>query len=183
MKTIRYNTFETNSSSTHSFTIINKKDLKEQENKYKSLVVDRQLIPANLKYSEAYVDISSSYDNGFILTAKSSIEKAALMLHHLKAYFDDYDYDYAKKYTEEQSNRIYGYVVDILTNRDNSYDSVDLNFNFHFNLYFDYGESNIETILYKQEENEDKIKKDLEKYILDIVFNDDIIIEQRNEPY
>lgn len=84
MKTIRSNCFETNSSSTHSVTIISSKS-----DPFAELVIDGVLHAGNLGKTSAY---RSSASDGYILYASSTDQKAALLLHHLKS-VEDYACD------------------------------------------------------------------------------------------
>jgi hypothetical protein len=84
MKTIRSNCFETNSSSTHSVTIVSSKN-----DAFAELVIDGVLHAGNLGKTSAY---RSSASDGYTLYASSTDQKAALLLHHLKS-VKDYAYD------------------------------------------------------------------------------------------
>ena len=95
MKTIRHNTFETNSSSTHSITVISKS--KESHGR-KHLVIENRLFPENLAYSGAYTSIDEYCYDGRVINAHSLEEKISLFLNYLfditqnyNSYKNDYD--------------------------------------------------------------------------------------------
>lgn len=106
MKTIRHNTFETNSSSTHSITI-------------RSICIDNSkvLIEDNCFYPERIREsnIFRSNDEGYSLVCSTPEQKAALLLHHLMSakngYYDADDVEYGEllyKAAQEKINDNFG---------------------------------------------------------------------------
>lgn len=83
MKTIRKDVFETNSSSTHSISIINKGTIPYATYK---LCVDNILYPKEL---ESYqIEVKSNYNDDYILSCDTKDKKTALVCHWIKAIFD-----------------------------------------------------------------------------------------------
>lgn len=103
MKTIRHNTFETNSSSTHSLTVVTNTDpsskLEDSE-----LVIDNILYPAKLRD----IAISEAEDGSYgssthRLVANNVHRKAALLIHQLWNFFDD---SFHEEWCESHRRRI-----------------------------------------------------------------------------
>jgi hypothetical protein len=99
MKTIRHNTYETNSSSTHSITVINKGQYSGHRPRTAPIIIDNVLLPYNLNESDAYSTIESG-EGGYILKCCDSYQKAALTVHYLNS-LDEYVDDYGDITAEE----------------------------------------------------------------------------------
>ena len=178
MKTVRQHTFETNSSSTHSITIVNRTDVKSTNRNYLEVQKDGILIPANLKQSAAYVPIDTGYDSGFILTASTRDQKAALLLHHAKSYMVE---SWDRTFDDEESTKILQFIRDYLVQPQGIYLDVDLDFSPDFDAYSETGKCYIIDIL--NNKNVDEIFSALAKHIDEVVLNDDMIVIASNEPY
>ena len=72
MKTVRTNTFETNSSSTHSISI---RSIKENEKTYEPLVENGTLYPTRISQYAEYID---HREGGYNLVCRTKEQKAAL---------------------------------------------------------------------------------------------------------
>lgn len=177
MKTIRQNTFETNSSSTHSLTILSLKDLREGNKKtYEPLVVDGVLIPGNLRDTFAFVDHGHSYESSWTLTAKTKDEKAALLFHHLLYYKDDAKYD--DKWGEELYDIFVSWVVDEVV-RLCGYSDVNMDFAPYFMPWSEDSASYCVELF----EDPETCKEKINDYIVNIVCNDDKVIVETETPY
>jgi hypothetical protein len=178
MKTIRHNTFETNSSSTHSITIINKNDVVPDKTGYAQLVIDGVLHPGNLKNTFAYVSLQNSNEEGWILTASSRDEKAALLLHHVKSYLSD---EWDRSYSSEEVSRVLEFIRSYMTTLSSQrYADVVLDFSPDFGHYSE-EDPYVHTIM--DNENIDDVFTLLINHINDVVNNDDMIVRAINEPY
>jgi hypothetical protein len=128
MRTIRSNCFETNSSSTHSVTIISKTETRA-ENKNKPLEKDGVLYPANLRFASCY-----RVDNrdGYSLHAETVAEKTALFIHHIRSleYYGEYekaDILPAVEYVIDRMTNVYGAFkeIDIKDLKDSNFEASD----------------------------------------------------------
>jgi hypothetical protein len=179
MKTIRHNTFETNSSSTHSITIINKNDAVPDKTRYAQLVIDGVLHPSNLKHTFAYVSLQNSYEEGWILTASSRDEKSALLLHHVKSYLSD---GWGRSYSCEEASRVLEFIRSFMTTLSSQrYADVVLDFSPDFGHYSEEEDSYVHVIM--DNENIDGVFTSLINHINDVVNNDDMIVRASDEPY
>lgn len=93
MKTIRHNTFETNSSSTHSLTI--RTTSPDVESDDGDLVMDNVLYPANLRKLEDRRTNTNTYgsESTWCLVANTTARKAALLVHQIWNFFTDEFYE------------------------------------------------------------------------------------------
>lgn len=180
MKTIRHNTFETNSSSTHSITIINKNDVKETSRRYAELVVNGILYPGNLKGSVAYVPLENGYDDGWIVTATTRDQKAALLLQHAKSWLSD---QWESKYDDTTIKNILNYIREKLIGSASGYSDVDLGFETDFDHYGEESDIYINAIFDENQNNLEKVFSLIDDHIANVVNNDDMIVRASNEPY
>lgn len=162
MKTIRSNCFETNSSSTHSITIVSKRDLVRKD---VPLVVDGVLHPRLLIETSAYVSKDTYYGDSRTLTASTRDQKAALFVHHLKSLSED-TYDW-----EEQNQKISFEVFfeQCITFLKGSIGYADINTSFdcNFRHYTEYGDSYVLKL---------GNLTDVENHIREVILNDDAVI-------
>lgn len=162
MKTIRQNTFETNSSSTHSITIINRSDFREEEGLY----VDGVLYPSKIKISKEY-----GYGGERQIYKASTIrQKMALLVQWMK----DAVYGvYCDEWNEGQpdADAVWKQFVEFIETNycklDSEINGMDI---------FSEGEFDFRLSIWnwsKEELDTTKIKKFIDDYVL----NPDVIIE------
>lgn len=98
MKTIRTNCFETNSSSTHSFTIVSKSSIKNKQKKILPLFDENTntLHIDRLCDQPCFAKLDSYDQDTWVLTAQTVHEKAALFLHHIEGDYGDSKIDFEK---------------------------------------------------------------------------------------
>lgn len=166
MKTIRTNCFETNSSSTHSVTIISKRD-----DDKKPLIKDGVLYPQNLRYCSAY---RSDSQGGYSLHASTVAEKAALLIHHILSY-ENYSDD------SEGISEAVDHVINELVHAYQVFKAIDMS-DVHsaFNGAADEDTTYIDNMMSL---TEDDRKAALDDIIRNIVLNDDKIIVDEDNSY
>lgn len=177
MKTIRHNTYETNSSSTHSITIINKKDDRSSNIKYAPIVENNVLYPKNLNKSEAYTEIPTG-EGGYIIKCRTSYQKAALTIHYINGMYEYIKYDGSGDMTTDAYVEFKKTAFDILQTRLglNSIEEADAAC--YYSVYPENGDCPLVPII----ESEDPIAA-FEKYVTDVVLNDVMIIVDEDIPY
>jgi len=177
MKTIRHNTYETNSSSTHSITVINKKEERPSNLVYAPILENNVLYPKNLNKSEAYTEISTG-EGGYIIKCRTSYQKAALTIHYINGMYEYIKYDGLGDIKDEAYAEFKKTAFDILQTRLglNSIEEADAAW--HYSVYSENGKCPLVPII----ESEDPISA-FEKYVTDIILNDDIIIIDEDIPY
>jgi hypothetical protein len=176
MKTIRHNTYETNSSSTHSITVINKKHDRVTKARTAPILTDNVLLPANLGQSEAYTTIETG-EGGYVLKCRNSYQKAALTVHYLNDIEEYVKYD-SGSMTSEQYESFKTTALNFLKESlgldgiQSPEDCKD---------YYNYSEDGTSPII-GVADADDPIEA-FKKYVADIVLNDDIIIIDEDIPY
>lgn len=173
MKTVRHNTFETNSSSTHSITILNKKDFSQ-----KSLLIDNVLHPENLKFTPAYSRNETGYGRSSTLTAETRDQKAALFINHMISFLRESHYDlpdWINGKTEEALKHITESLM-----LHNGYSSINTDFTPVFDHYYD-GDCYIDDF-HDCSDFENFIMK-IDEHISGIINNDDTIIKDSFSEY
>lgn len=170
MKTIRSNCFETNSSSTHSVTILSK-EKGETACSERPLEKDGVLYPANLRFTIAYREDTR---DGYSLYASTTAEKCALLIHHIKSLRD---YCYQKSDIEG----ILVFVINQITSYHGLFKEVNLD---------TFRDSNFvcsdEDVTYLDEIMRlDKSKREtaMDFFIRNTVMNDDMIIVDSDDSY
>lgn len=172
MKTIRTNCFETNSSSTHSITILSKKN-SETVSSTRPLEKDGVLYPANLRWTNAYRDDNR---DGYTLHASTVAEKTALLIHHimsLRCYGE---------YEKEHIDRALGAVIGAVTNVYKIFRSVDMTDlkDFNFNCSSEDETTYLQLIM---EKGIDEVEKEIVLFIHSTVMDDDKIIIDCEDSY
>lgn len=171
MKTIRHNCFETNSSSTHSITIIDRKSLKEPSKSVPALLTqDLILNPGNLSDQPCYSDLSYG-DGGHSLTASNRLEKAALFCHYVKSTVDYWE--------EENQQTIKDYTTAILK-ESLGYSGVNWDFYDEFSIYSEDDDNVFSDIKENDVENG---KAAIFGFLQDVVLNDDVVVKDEEIPY
>ena len=176
MQTIRTNCFETNSSSTHSITIQSKSNVMKDD---MDVVIAGVLHPQNLRHSSAYRGVA--YGDGHTLQARTRDQKAALLVCHI-ASIDPYYFNPKSgavtlmKLACDLLVKYCGYV-DVIT-------KVDRN---PFNAYSE-DTTYIDEIMGDREGVDVEgdiadITARVEKHILDVVLNNDMIVFDEETPY
>lgn len=187
MINIRRSVFETNSSSTHSITIV-----KNNKNEYK-------YIPRNLETTykvEEYGDVGGSDERYAVNKHRDEVDKLRYIINMIASFYEgkDNDWDYKrkddKKYFEESFKQLINKdlfvwlkeVVKEETGTEIEYVKPTYNwYPFFETTYSD--DEDIEYLLCIKE-NLDGINKEIFKdRVKDIIFNKDIIIENKNIPY
>jgi len=165
MKTIRTNCFETNSSSTHSFTIVSKSKLKNKQKEILPLFDENTntLHIDRLCDQPCFAKIETYSEDTWVLKATTVHEKAALFLHHVEGRYDS-SLDFEKVREIVRSTAGYSAVVGKPDSGLNSYseDGVDY--------------------LYAIEEAEDPYAA-VVKFIRDVIFNDDLVMQESESGY
>lgn len=177
MKTIRYNTYETNSSSTHSITIINKSRLSDPKIRKQEILNNNVLYPLNLSESIAYTDIPTG-EGGYILKCITPYQKAALTVHYLNACDEWVEYESDDTIDAEDYARFKVDAIKILTEKLLLDDIVDWK---ECNGFY-YDSENESCPIIKILEDEDRIGA-FNKYTTDVILNDDIAIVDEDIPY
>ena len=176
MKTIRHNTYETNSSSTHSITVINKKHDRVTYVRTAPILTDNVLLPANLGQSEAYTVIETG-EGGYVLKCRDSCQKAALTVHYLNSIDEYVKYD-SKSMTPEQYESFKTAALNLLKESlglDGIQSPDDCN---DYYYQSENGTCPIVDIV----DSDDPIEA-FKKYVTDIVLNNDMIIIDEDIPY
>lgn len=175
MKTIRYNTYETNSSSTHSITVINK-DLCDDARPLE-IFADDVLYPSNIKGSNAYIQISSYGEDGYNLRCYTVHQKAALTVHYLNA-CDEYLMYNQSGITEEQYNAFKIEAISILCDLLGLKEIKDWQSCYDFYYSGENQECPIVPII-----NSVNPTEAFATFVNDVILNDDIVIIDENIPY
>jgi hypothetical protein len=162
MKTIRSNCFETNSSSTHSVTIVSSKN-----DAFADLVIDGVLHAGNLGKTSAY---RRSASDGYTLYASSSDQKAALLLHHLKS-VKDYSYD-----CDVDIEALTVLAQDLLSAKLGYTGFAEFNYSFHYSS--EDGDTYMDDIINSKDPG-----KALERHIKNVVLNTDKTIIDSDDSY
>lgn len=159
MKTIRENTFETNSSSTHSVTIRSKT---KKSKSRKPLVKNGELIPENLSdYTQSFGD-----STGTVCDTKDM--KAAIVVHWLKEAVND-----------AVSQETFDKAINILKEKGGYSDIKIPNYSsfYSYNEYDDAGDSD-----YIDDLGNGNLKS-FEKFVDKVILNDDIEIDESDEAH
>lgn len=175
MKTIRTNCFETNSSSTHTFTIVSKKDLKTDGRGI--LVKNGVLDPGELQNTSAFHKLEYA-DGGFSVQAKTFEEKAALTLLHLSNL--DCDEDSTKSLLIE-------YTKDLIVNSNRRITSVNYNRNSYYGFYCYDDEDGTRTYIQQIEEQDESdtlaMKEIIKNHFAEVVLDNDKTMIEEDTPY
>lgn len=116
MKTIRKNTFETNSSSTHSITIGTKGEYSKSS----------PSVENNILYPSRLATYKISYGESRFLIANTKDTKAALLADWVLDMFDNESYsEYIKTFSDQSEDEIKQYHYDIIAKLC-GYDSIDM---------------------------------------------------------
>lgn len=166
MKTTRTNCFETNSSSTHSFTIISKSELKEKKSAEPLFDDNTQTLHVDRLSQQDCVIVMSGYgEDNWQLNAATVHEKAALFVHHVDGRYEKkLDIELVKRLLQEMC----GYSAIVGETR-NGYDSYNDN---------DYGNSYIDRI-----QNSDDIEEAVREFIRDVILNPDTVMQESENAY
>jgi hypothetical protein len=176
MKTLRHNTYETNSSSTHSITIVNRKNYNESVVGTAPIITDNVLLPKNLRKSEAYTEIETG-DGGYVLKCASTYQKAALTVHYLNSLYEYVKYD-SDVMTDEDYDAFRNYALKHLCERlglDRIESPQNCNDYYHLSEYGSCPLIEVVDSKYPTEE--------FNKYVSDIILNEEIIIIDQDIPY
>jgi hypothetical protein len=176
MKTIRHNTYETNSSSTHSITVINKKDERLTKARTAPILTDNVLLPANLVQSEAYTTIETG-QGGYILKCRDSYQKAALTVHYLNDLEEHVKYD-SESMTSEQYESFKTASLNYLKE---SLGLDGIQSPESCKDYYNYSDDGTCPII-DIADSDDPFEA-FKKYVTDIILNDDMIIIDEDIPY
>lgn len=188
MKTIRHNCFETNSSSTHSITIIDTRLAPAKQTV--QLCPLGTLMPKVLNQTTAYTKIGEYYDSSWKLTARTSYEKAALLIHHIWSYVGEgMVYDIPDAVETGKDTKLKDIVINSLINKVDGIVDIDFgDFDYTFPHYSEGGASYIKgSIDYchktklKDDNWEDNFRELIEKLIDDIIIPEYIYIECSEE--
>ena len=168
MKTIRENCYETNSSSTHSVSIVNKSKLDAKRDK-KELVIDNVLYPNNLTSTNAYIE--TSMGDGHIIQCRTKYEKGAMMVLHLREMTSSGDVD----------ELIFDQVV---TKLKIALDLKDIDTSFECGAAY-YSEDDYEPQYLDGLKQSDALfaSGKIDTIITDIVLNEDAVIVDEESPY
>jgi hypothetical protein len=177
MKTIRHNTYETNSSSTHSITVINKKHDRSSNAVYASILENNVLYPKNLNKSEAYTELAIG-GGGYIIKCRTAYQKAALTIHYLNGMSEYVKYECSGIITEDVYTEFKNKAINILQTRLGLNSIEDANTACHYSVYFEDGDCPLMNII----EKEDPITA-FNEYVTDIILNDEMIIIDEDIPY
>jgi len=177
MKTIRHNTYETNSSSTHSITIIDKAHDRNSKTRRAEIFADGILYPANLSRSEAYTHIPTG-EEGYVLKCYTPHQKAALTVHYLNACDEWVKWDSDDTIDAEDYARFKSEAIEILKEQLQLTDIVDWK---ECNGFY-YNSENGSCPIIKILEDEDRIGA-FNKYITDVVLNDNMLMIDEDIPY
>ena len=175
MKTIRTNCFETNSSSTHSFTIVSKKDIITDGRGI--LVQNGVLNPGELRNTSAFHKLEYG-DGGFSLQAKTFEEKASLTLLHLSNV--ECDEDATKSLLIE-------YTKDLIVNSNRGVTSVNYNNKDRYYGFYCYDEDGRRTYIQQIEQQHESdtlaMKEIIKKHFVEVVLDDDKTMIEEDTPY
>jgi|688.fasta_scaffold14164_18 hypothetical protein len=177
MKTIRHNTYETNSSSTHSITIISKSKDRKSKFRRAEIFEDGILYPGNLNDSEAYTHIPTG-EEGYVVKCYTPHQKAALTVHYLNACDEYVNYDSSGDITTEQYNAFKLEAIRILSERlglKEIRDWEDCN-------GFYYSGENDECPIVDVLEDGDRITA-FNKFVTDVILNEDMLMIDEDIPY
>lgn len=173
-KTIRSNCFETNSSSTHSVTIINKSQLRTKAKEEKlPLVKDNVLYPAHLKFSDNYTQAGEAS----ILNAITTDEKAALFIQHW-AGAEAWDYDNDKEIVKPSFEVVKNFLKKMIGYADVIIPEEGSGYWTYFTSDNEDGEDYITEILTSED-----IEMAILDHIEDVIMNDEIVIKETDSPY
>lgn len=160
MKTVRTNCFETNSSSTHSFTIISKRDLTAKKPILPLFDSDTNTLHVD-RLSQQPCFISMSGDS-WVLNAESVHEKAALLIHHVEG---RYEKIIPECLVRERVQALCGYsaVLGKASGGFNSYEEDDY--------------------LAEIEEEAEDIREAIDEFIRTVVLNSDRVMQESESDY
>ena len=187
MINIRRNVFETNSSSTHSITITKYEKPKENN------------IPRNLETTykvEEYGDVRTGDDNYDIDKHNNEVNKLRFIVNMIASVYeykdDDFEYDKRKdkEYIKESFNKLINRDLFVWlkeavlekTGTEIEYVQPENNWFPFFETPYSEDED-IETLLHIEKDGDKYNENKFKDRVKEIIFNNDIIIENENCPY
>lgn len=178
MKTIRRNCFETNSSSTHSITLVKNNSLNKNTPDYLPIYHDGKLLPGNLKPSVYFSEINMGYDTAWSLICKDADSKAAWTMQHLKAVAEYNEFEDKWEMSEDDFKKLTLLIVERLKN-DLGYKEIDPVFDHFVYCYSEDGYSPTDIF----GDDSMTIEERVDEYMKTVILDSNVSIVETEQPY